>query len=143
MHFDLTATSRHRLSTTALHVPSIVELDGEREIALAMRVSEIFSSRRPFQPFALNCLGYQAKEGMWVVVLAFRLGTKPERCLSGRVYLDPLQDAEFALVQHLAIQERLVFIFWNETLSGAVGHERAWSMEERYRARLLLGQVVL
>ncbi len=118
----------------------MVELRGGRETALAMRVEEVFSYRRPLQPFLLNCVGYQAKGGVWVVALAFQLGAESERHIAGQVYLNPLQNQDAVLLQHLALQERFVFVFLNMSLSGGVGQERVWSMEERYRVRLLLNQ---
>jgi len=118
----------------------VVELRGGSETALAMRVEEVFSYRRPLQPFLLNCVGYQAKGGVWVVTFAFQLGTESERHVAGRVYLNPLQNEDAVLLQHLALQERFVFVFLNSSLSGGVSQERVWSMEERYRVRLLLSQ---
>lgn len=105
-----------------------------------MRVGEVFSYRRPLQPFLLNCVGYQAKGGVWVVTLAFQLGTESERYVAGRVYLNPLQNEDAVLLQHLALQERFVFVFLNTSLSGGVSQERIWSLEERYRVRLLLSR---
>ena len=46
-----------------------------------MRVDELFSFRRPLQLFLLKCIGYQGKEGIWVVAVAFRLGAVSDRQL--------------------------------------------------------------
>ncbi len=140
MKVELDARSRQRLQATTPDSPAVVELGGGRETALAMRVKEVFSYRRPLQPFLLNCVGYQAKGGVWVVTLAFHLGAESERSVVGRVYLNPLQNEDAVLLQHLALQERFVFVFLNTSLSGGVSQERIWSMEERYRIRLLLSQ---
>ncbi len=140
MKVELDSRSHQRLQTTAPDSPTVVELRGSRETALAMRVREVFSYRRPLQPFLLNCVGYQAKGGVWVVTLAFRLGPESARHIADRVYLNPLQDEDAVLLQHLALQERFVFVFLNRSLSGGVSQERVWSMEERYRVRLLLSQ---
>ncbi len=118
----------------------MVGLRGGGETALAMRVEEVFSYRRPLQPFLLNGVGYQAKGGVWVVTLAFQLGAESERSVAGRAYLNPLENEDAVLLQHLALQERFVFVFLNTSLSGGVSQERVWSMEERYRIRLLLSQ---
>ena len=118
----------------------MVALKGERETALAMRVEEVFSYRRPLQPFLLNCLGYQATGGVWVVALAFQLGAESERRVAGRVYLNPLRNEDAVFLRHLALQERFVFVFLNPSLSGGVSQERVWSMEERYGVRRLLSQ---
>ena len=118
----------------------MVELKGGRETALAMRVEEVFSYRRPLQPFVLNCIGYQATGGTWVVTLAFQLGAESGRRVVGRVYLNPLRNEEAVFLRHLALQERVVFVFLNLSLSAGVSQERAWSMEERYGVRLLLSQ---
>ncbi len=120
--------------------PTLVELRGGSETALAMRVADIFSYRRPLQPFVLNCIGYQATGGVWIVTLAFQLGAESERRVAGRVYLNPLHNEEAVFLRHLALQERVVFVFLNPSLSGGVSQERAWSLEERYGVRLLLGQ---
>lgn len=140
MKVELDSRSHQRLQTTAPDSPAVVELRGSRETALAMRVEEVFSYRRPLQPFLLNCIGYQAKGGAWVVTLAFQLGTESARHVAGRVYLNPLQDEGAVFLQHLALQERFVFVFVNTSLSGGVSQERVWSMEERYHVRLLLSQ---
>ena len=140
MKVELDSRSYQWLRTTAPDSPAVVELRGGREIALAMRVEEVFSYRRPLQPFLLNCVGYQAKGGVWVVTLVFQLGTESERYVTGRVYLNPLQNEDAVLLQHLALQERFVFVFLNMSLSGGVSQERVWSLEERYRIRLLLSQ---
>ena len=140
MKVELDSRSHQRLRTTAPDSPAVVELRGGRETALAMRVEEVFSYRRPLQPFLLNCVGYQAKGGAWVVTLAFQLGAESERRIAGRVYLNPLQDEDAVLLQHLALQERFVFVFLNTSLSGGVSQERIWSLEERYRVRLLLSR---
>ena len=140
MKVELASRSRQRLQTTAPDLPAVVELRDGRETALAMRVEEVFSYRRPLQPFLLNCVGYQAKGGVWVVTLAFQLGTESERYVAGRVYLNPLQNEDAVLLQYLTLQERFVFVFLNTSLSGGVSQERVWSMEERYRVRLLLSQ---
>lgn len=140
MKVELDSRSHQRLQTTAPDSPAVVELRGGRETALAIRVGEVFSYRRPLQPFLLNCVGYQAKGGVWVVTLAFQLGTESERYVAGRVYLNLLQNEDAVLLQHLALQERFVFVFLNMSLSGGVSQERVWSLAERYRVRLLLSQ---
>ena len=140
MKVELDFRSLHRLRTTAPDSPTVVELRGGSETALAMRVEEVFSYRRPLQPFFLNCIGYQAEGGVWVVTLAFQLEAESERCVAGRVYLNPLCNPDAVFLQHLALQERFVFVFLNSALSGGVSQERVWSMEERYRVRLLLSQ---
>ncbi len=140
MKVELDFRSHQRLQTTALDSPTVVELRGSRETALAMRVREVFSYRRPLQPFLLNCVGYQAKGGVWVVTLAFQLGTESERYVAGRVYLNPLQNEDAVFLQYLTLQERFVFVFLNSALSSGVSQERVWSIEERYRIRLLLSQ---
>ena len=137
MKVALDFRSHQRLKTTAPDSPTVVELRGSRETALAMRVREVFSYRRPLQPFLLNCVGYQAKGGVWVVTLAFQLGTESERYVAGRVYLNPLQNEDAVFLQYLTLQERFVFVFLNSALSSGVSQERVWSMEERYRIRLL------
>lgn len=140
MKVELDSRSHQRLQTTAPDSPAVVELRGSRETALAMRVEEVFSYRRPLQPFLLNCVGYQAKGGVWVVTLAFQLGTESERHVAGRVYLNPLRNEDAVLLQYLTLQERFVFVFLNTSLSGGVSQERVWSMEERYRVRMLLSR---
>ena len=141
MKVALTSESLRLLQSTALHSPAVVELRGGHETALAMRVDETFSYRRSLQPFVLNCIGYQAKEGIWVVALAFQLGTQPDRQVSGCVYLNPFRSMEYAMIQHLAIQERFLFVFLNSELGGVVTQERTWGTEERYRIRQLLSQI--
>ncbi len=140
MKVELDSRSYHRLRATAPDSPAVVELMGGRETALAMRVEEVFSYRRPLQPFFLNCVGYQAKGGVWVVTVAFQIGTESERCVAGRVYLDPLRNEDAVLLQHLTLQERFVFVFLNMSLSGRVSQERVWSMGERYGVRMLVSQ---
>lgn len=140
MKVELDSRSLQRLQTTAPDSPSVVELRGGSETALAMRVEEVFSYRRPLQPFVLNCIGYQATGGVWVVTLAFQLGTESERHVAGCVYLNPLCNEDAVSLRHLALQERVVFVFLNPSLSGGVSQERVWSMEERYGVRLLLSQ---
>ena len=140
MQVALDSRSHQRLQTTAPDSPAVVKLKGGRETALAMRVAEVFSYRRPLQPFLLNCIGYQATGGTWVVTLAFQLGTESERHVAGCVYLNPLYNEDAVFLHHLALQERVVFVFLNPALSGGMSQERVWSVEERYRVRLLLSQ---
>lgn len=140
MKVELDSRSLQRLQTTAPDSPTVVELRGGSETALAMRVEEVFSYRRPLQPFVLNCIGYQATGGVWIVTLAFQLGTESERPVAGLIYLNPLRNEDAVFLHHLALQERVVFVFLNPALSSGVGQERAWSLEERYRVRLLLSQ---
>ncbi len=140
MKVELDSRSLQRLQTTAPDSPTVVELRGGSETVLAMRVEEVFSYRRPLQPFVLNCIGYQATGGVWIVTLAFQLGAESERPVAGLIYLNPLRNEDAVFLHHLALQERVVFIFLNPALSSGVSQERAWSLEERYRVRLLLSQ---
>lgn len=144
MKVHLAPASAEALRQAPLYGPVLVTTNrncAHRETALAMRVDELFSFRRPLQPFLLKCIGHQGKEGVWVVAVAFRLGTVSDRQLEGRVYLNPRRQADYTLLQYMALQEHVSFFFVNDTFSSAVTQDRTWSVEERYGVRLLLSQI--
>ncbi len=144
MKVHFTPASAEALRQTPLFSPVLVttkQNGAHGETAFAMRVDELFSFRRPPQSFLLKCIGYQGKEGIWVVAVAFLLGTVADRWLEGRVYLNPRRQADYIVLQSMALQEHVSFFFVNESLGSAVPQDRTWSVEERYGVRLLLSQI--
>jgi len=144
MKAHFTPASAEALRQTPLYSPVLVTTNqngAHGETAFAMRVDELFSFRRPLRSFLLKYIGYQGKEGIWVVAVAFRLGTVADWHLEGRVYLNPRWQADYIVLQSMALQEHVSFFLVNDSIRSAVSQDRAWSVEERYGVRLLLSQI--
>ena len=112
MKVHFTPASTEVLRQSPLYSPVLVTTNqngAHGETAFAMRVDELFSFRRPLRSFLLKYIGYQGKEGIWVVAVAFRLGTVADRQLEGRVYLNPRWQADYIVLQSMALQENVSF----------------------------------
>jgi hypothetical protein len=129
------------LLQTPLLTPSLIGLEKSDETALALRVTDLFSFRRPGLPITARPIGYQGKEGPWVVVLAFALKRESLPVQYGAVYVDPLQDEGHLLLQRLGKQERLPFLFCSPRLKIVVSHDAPWSVHHRQEIRLILAQI--
>lgn len=121
--------------------PMLLRLEKSADTALAIRVADLFSFRRQGLPITARAIGYQAKEGAWVVALAFRIAGIPVASLEDVVYLNPQCEADFSLLQSLATQERLPFLFLSPHLKIVLRQEALWSVHHRQEVRLLLAQV--
>jgi len=98
------------------------------------------SGGKDCQP-AHNFLSYQAKEGIWVIVVAFRLSGFPTKPLEGIVYLNPCEAPMMALLLPLTKQERFPFVFLSPRQKVMVSHNAPWSVHQRQEVRLLLSQL--
>lgn len=121
--------------------PILVHLEKSADTALAMRVADLFSFRRQGLPITARAIGYQGKEGTWVVTVAFRIAGTAVVPLEGVAYANPRHEDDFHLLQSLAMQERLPFLFLSPRLKVVLRQEAAWSVHHRQEVRLLLAQV--
>ena len=121
--------------------PILVRLEKSADTALAMRVADLFSFRRQGLPITARAIGYQGKEGTWVVTVAFRVAGTPVALLEGVAYANPRHEDDLFLLQSLATQERLPFLFLSPHLKVVIRQEATWSVHHRQEVRLLLAQV--
>ncbi|MBI3798481.1 MAG: hypothetical protein HY268_16150 [Deltaproteobacteria bacterium] len=124
-----------------LVTPILLRLEKSSDTALALRVADLFSFRRQGLPLTARAIGYQAKEGTWVVAVAFRIAGIPVASLEDVVYVNPQCEADFSLLQSLATQERLPFLFLSPHLKIVIRQEALWSVHHRQEVRLLLAQM--
>jgi hypothetical protein len=124
-----------------VHTPLLISLEKRRETGLALRVTDLFSFRRADIPVAVRLLGYQGKEGVWAIVIVFRVAGGSTPHLEGKAYLNPRLVAEYRLLRYLTIQERFQLFFVSPSLKVAVGKEIAWLPQHRQEARMLLAQI--
>jgi hypothetical protein len=75
------------------------------------------------------------------VAIAFRIAGIPVASLEDVVYINPQCEADFSLLQSLAMQERLPFLFLSPHLKIVIRQEALWSVHHRQEVRLLLTQV--
>ncbi len=121
--------------------PILIRLEKSADTALAMRVTDLFSFRRQGLPITVRAIGYQGKEGTWVVALAFRIAGIPVAPLEGVAYVNPRREDDLRLLQSFATQERLPFLFLSPHLKVVIRQEAIWSVHHRQEVRLLLAQV--
>src|SRR5262245_23352822 len=141
MKTTLSPAYRALLLQQPLATPLLIHLERSTDTALAIRVADLFSFRRPGLPITARAIGYQAKEGTWVVEVAFRITGIPVAPLEDVVYVNPHCEADFSLLQALATQERLPFLFLSPHLKIVIRQEALWSVHHRQEVRLLLAQV--
>ncbi len=124
-----------------VHTPVLVGMETSEETALAMRVHNLFSFRRQGIPVTAKPIGYQAKEGTWVIAVAFGIVGTPDVPVTGVSYLNPRQADDHRLLQHLAKQEQLLFFFLSPLLKVAVKQNAGWSVQRRQEVRLILARM--
>ncbi|MBI3303308.1 MAG: hypothetical protein HYZ72_14680 [Deltaproteobacteria bacterium] len=141
MKASIPQTYRAALLQLPVLTPILIGLEKPEETGLAMRVPNLFSFRRAGIPISIRPVGYQGKEGTWVVVIAFGIAAERTPLMEGAVYVNPLQEDEHRLLQHLAKQERLPFLFLSPRLKVAVRQDAGWSVYHRQEVRMLLAQM--
>jgi hypothetical protein len=124
-----------------IHTPILVSLEKPEETALAVRVHNLFSFRRQGIPVTAKPIGYQGREGTWVVAVAFGIVSTPAAPVTGAAYLNPRQVDDYRLLQHLAKQEQLPFFFLSPRLKVAVRQGADWSLQHRQEVRMLLARM--
>ena len=141
MKATLVRAHRTALLQTSLATPVLIDLEKSQETALAIRVADLFSFRRQGLPSRVRAIGYQGKEGTWMVAVAFRITGTPVAPFAGAAYVNPRQEDGQRLLQRLAMQERLPFLFFSPHLRVVVRQEAGWSVHHRQEVRLLLAQI--
>ena len=141
MQITLLPADRTLLLQQPIAAPILLRLKRPAGTALATRVANLFSFRRPGLPITARAIGYQAKEGLWVVAVAFRIAGIPVAPLEDVVYLNPRCEVDFLLLQSLATQECLPFLFLSPRLKIIIEQEAPWSVHHRQEVRLLLAQL--
>lgn len=131
------------LSQLPLATPMLIRLENPQQVALAMRVSDLFVLRRTGTTPTAQLVGYQGKEGVWVVALVFGLISGRATLCSGTVYLNPKRAADLSLLRPLTIQERLPFVFSSPRCTTTVRRDGPWSVRQRQEARMLLARLDL
>jgi len=121
-----------------IHTPVLVGGEKPEETALAMRLHNLFSFRRQGIPVVAKPIGYQGREGTWVVAVAFGIAGTPATPMTGAAYLNPRQADDHRLLQHLAKQEQVPFFFLSPRLKVAVRQHANWSVQHRQEVRMLL-----
>ena len=111
------------------------------ESALAIPVDTLFRYHRRALSTTVRLVGTQGKEGIWIVVVAFRVIGSRAFSSEGLAYLNPRQEQGRQLLRAFTRQERLPLIFFSPPLTVAVRQEIAWSVSHRQEARVLLSQV--
>jgi hypothetical protein len=139
MKVNLPLSYQAVLLQTPVLTPTLARLENPQQTVLAMRVTDLFSFRRDGIAITIQPVGYQAREGVWVVAVAFRLGgTVPHE---GVVYINPQKADDRGLLQNLAQQEQLPFIFLSPRLQVAVQQTAPWSVHHRQEVRMLLARL--
>ena len=141
MKVNVAAGYHARLRRQAFYTPILVGLAGRRKTGLAMRVPALFSFRREGLPITVRLIGYQGREGVWLVAVAFRIAADARFLLEGIAYLNPHQADDYHLLHNLAQQEGFPLIFLNDSLKVGVGQEVVWSVYNRQQVRVLLHQL--
>ncbi len=131
---------RVSLLQTPLYTPTLIALEKPTATVLAMRVSDLFSFRRQGLFIVARPIGYHGKEGTWVGVVAFRIAGTPGPPLEGAAYLNPRQEDDLRLLESLAKQEQLPFLFLSSHVKVVVRQEAPWSVYHRQEVRMLLAQ---
>jgi len=129
------------LLQTPVLTPMLARVEKSQQTVLAMRVTDLFSFRREDIAITVQPVGYQAKEGIWVVAIAFRLGGSSATPREGVAYMNPHKADDRVLLQHLAQQEQLPFIFFSLRLQVAVQQTASWSVHYRQEVRMLLARL--
>lgn len=132
---------KNLLLRTPLATPCLIKMGSPRETTLAMRVEELFSFRRVGLLANVQLVGYQAKEGVWVIVVAFHLSGFPTTPLEGIVYLNPREAPTMDLLLPLTKQERFPFVFFSPRLKVIVSQQASWSVHQRQEMRFLLSHL--
>jgi len=114
------------------------DVEGKEVTLRARRVIKLITFRRAGLSANVQLFGYQAKEGVWVIVVAFRLLGFPVAPLEGIVYLNPYKAPTMDLLLRLAKQERFPFAFCSPHLKVMVSQQAPWSVYQRQEVRLLL-----
>lgn len=128
---------RRQLAAT----PTLIGLDKSGGTALALRVDDLFSFRRQDIAITTRPVGYQGREGTWMVAVVFRITGLPTAPLEGAAYTNPRREDDFRLLQHLGKQEQLPFLFLRPQLKVAVRQEALWTVHHRQELRLVLAQI--
>ncbi len=131
------------LSQLPLATPLLICLENPQQVALARRVTDLFALRRTGTTPTAQLVGYQGKEGVWVVALVFGLISGRATLGQGIVYLNPKRADDLFLLRPLTIQERLPFVFSSPRLTTTVRRDGPWSILQRQEARMLLAQLDL
>lgn len=140
MKVSIPQSYRAVLLQTPPATPICISLGNPAETALAMRVAELFSFRRAGIAITAKPVGYQGKEGIWVVALAFRVASRPAAPFESVAYLNPRRAEDLLLLQHLTKQDQLPFVFFSPHLKVSVRQAAPWSVEQRYEVRMLLAR---
>jgi hypothetical protein len=141
MKANIPQAYRTALLQRPLSTPTLIGLEKPEETAVAMRVTDLFSFRRQGIPITTRAIGYQGKEGIWVVAVAFCLARNPAAPFAGVAYVNPRQASDLHLLQCLAKQERLPFLFLSPHLKVTVRQNASWDVHHRQEVRLLLAQI--
>jgi len=138
---SLSHTSQTVLLRQPVLTPVMVSLENPDQATVAIRVDDLFSFRRQNLPIVTKLVGYQAKEGIWVVAIAFAVARNTTTCWESAVYINPRQPADYQLLQQLAEQERVPFLFLSPRLKVIVEQHTDWSVLQRQEVRVLLTRV--
>ncbi|HXG20757.1 MAG TPA: hypothetical protein VNN62_16990 [Methylomirabilota bacterium] len=137
----LRARDKEALLRAPLATLQLIKLAATEETALAMRTADLFSFRRPGISVSAQLLGYQAKEGVWVVAVHFCALGSFSTPLTGIVYLNPQEPRVLELLYPLARQERLPLLLFSPQLKITIRQQAPWSVQQRQEARLLLAHL--
>ena len=138
---NLAQAHHARLLQHEFYTPILIGLERRQETGLALRVRDLFSFRREGLPITVRLVGYQGREGVWLIAVAFRIATDVQSQLEGIAYLNPRRSADYRLFQHLAKQDGFPLLFLNDNLKVGVGQEVVWSVYNRQQVRVLLQQL--
>lgn len=141
MQVTIPKAYQNLLLQTPVSRPIAIGLDNPSETAIATRGTDLFSFRREGLQITTRPIGYHGKEGTWVVVVAFRIAGGPMAPREGAVYFNPKRADDYRLLQHLATQERLRFLFLSTRLKIVVGQTAGWFVQHRQEVRTVLAQI--
>ena len=144
MKVNLAKVYHARLLQHEFYTPVLIGLERHQETGLAVRVHDLFSFRREGAPITVRLVGYQGREGVWLIAVAFRIArimTDVQSRLEGVAYLNPRRSADYRLFQNLAKQDGFPLLFLNDSLKVGVGQEVIWSVYNRQQVRVLLNQL--
>lgn len=141
MNTRLTQRSQNALLQVPLQTPLVVGLERPEETALALRTVDLFSFRRSELSLTVKPIGYQGKEGTWMVAIIFQIAGISIDSLEGAAYLNPRKAHDLQLLQSLIKQERLLTLFYSPRLRVVVSRTASWTVDQRQELRLTLAQM--
>jgi len=97
-----------------LYSARFIDRDGTEDLALVSRVEvlDFFFEQRP--PLTLDVTAWQSSQGIWIVLVTYRLPSPGGPPQTGVFYLNPRQAADSEILRKLSQRDTLSVIFLSE-----------------------------